>query len=77
MTNKMQQCRVIYCSLASLHVSSDTFARHQEHLNCIYSFWYYTRGLLPAGNNPRVYLDIHGSVRQDIIYENDQQDATV
>jgi len=42
MTNKMQQCRVIYCSLAPLHVSSDSFANYQEHLNCIYSLWYYT-----------------------------------
>jgi len=25
----------------------------------------------------RVKLDIHGSVHQDIIFENDQQDATV
>jgi hypothetical protein len=40
MTNKMQMCRIIYCSLTSLHVSSDIFAHHQEHLNCIYSFWY-------------------------------------
>jgi len=45
----MQQCRIIYCSLAALHVSSDTFAHHQEHLNCIYSLWYYTRESLPAG----------------------------
>ena len=49
MTNKMQQCRIIYGSLAALHVSSDTFAHHQEHLNCIYSLWYYTHMLLPAG----------------------------
>jgi hypothetical protein len=42
MTNKFQQCRIIYCSLAALHVSSDTFAHHQGHLNCIYSLWYYT-----------------------------------
>jgi len=35
MTNKMQMCRIIYYSLAALHVSSDTFAHHQEHLNCI------------------------------------------
>jgi hypothetical protein len=34
MTNKMQLCRIIYCSLAALHVSSDIFAHHQEHLNC-------------------------------------------
>jgi len=56
----MQQCRIIYCSLAALHVSSDIFAHHQEHLNCIYNFWYYTRMLLlagvitPAGNDIRV-----------------------
>ena len=31
----MQQCRIIYCSLAALHLSSDTFAHHQEHLKCI------------------------------------------
>jgi len=35
MTNKMQLCRKIYYSLAALHVSSDIFAHHQEHLNCI------------------------------------------
>jgi len=35
MANKMQLCRIIYYSLAALHVSSDIFARHQEHLNCI------------------------------------------
>jgi len=41
--------RIIYYSLAALHVSSDIFAHHQEHLNCIYSCWYYTRMLLPVG----------------------------
>jgi len=35
MTNKMQLCRIIYYSLAALHVSSDIFAHHQEHLKCI------------------------------------------
>jgi hypothetical protein len=35
MTNKMQLCRIIYCSLTAVHVSSDKFAHHQEHLNCI------------------------------------------
>jgi hypothetical protein len=35
MTNKMQLCRIIYYSLATLRVSSDIFAHHQEHLNCI------------------------------------------
>jgi hypothetical protein len=28
---------------------SDIFAHNQEHLNCIYSFWYYSRMSLPAG----------------------------
>jgi hypothetical protein len=49
MTNKKQQCRVLYCSLAALHVYNDIFAHHQEHLNCIYSLWCYTRESLPAG----------------------------
>jgi len=49
MTNKMQVCRIMYCSLTALHVSSDILAYHQEHLNCIYSFWYYSRMWLPAG----------------------------
>ena len=49
MINKMQLCRIIYYSLATLHVSSDIFAHHQEHLNCNYSFWYNTRMSLPAG----------------------------
>ena len=35
MTNKMQLCRIIDYSLAALHVSTDIFAHHQEHLNCI------------------------------------------
>jgi len=36
MTNKMQLCRIIYYSLAALHVSSNIFVHHrQEHLNCI------------------------------------------
>jgi len=35
MTDKMQLCRIIYYSLAALHVSSDIFAHHQEHLNFI------------------------------------------
>ena len=28
MTNKMQMCWIIYCSLTALHVSSDVFAHH-------------------------------------------------
>jgi len=47
----MQQRRIIYCSLAALHVSSDIFAYHQEHLSCIYSLRYCTRDLLSAGND--------------------------
>jgi len=48
----------------SVHVSSDIFAHHQEHLNCIYSIWYYIRMLLPvsimgelerSSNSPRKY----------------------
>jgi len=45
----MQLCRIIFYSLAALHVSSDIFAHHQDHLNCIYSFWYYARMLLLVG----------------------------
>ena len=48
MTNKMELCRIIYYSLAALRVSSDIFAHHQEHLNCIYSFWFYSRVSLSA-----------------------------
>ena len=84
MTHKMQLCRTIYYSLAALHVLSNIFAHHQEHINplntelnpichllallgahpilhvsgirvnCIYSFWYYTRvSLLPAVSSRR------------------------
>jgi len=35
MTNKMQLCRIIYYSLAALHVLIDIFVLHQERLNCI------------------------------------------
>jgi hypothetical protein len=45
----MQLFRIIYCSLTALHVSSDIFAHHQEHINCIYSFWFYSRVSLSAG----------------------------
>jgi len=31
----MQLCKIIYNSLAALHVSIDIFAHYQEHLNCI------------------------------------------
>jgi len=52
----MQLCRIIYYSLAALHVSSDIFAHHQEHLNCIYSFWYYTRMSLPGALRTKFYM---------------------
>ena len=34
-----ESCRLIYCSLLAQHVSSDIFAHHQEHLDCICSIW--------------------------------------
>jgi len=61
----MQQCSIIYCSLAALHVSSDTFAHHQEHLNCIYGLWYYTRELLPVGFMVELELS-HETGRQQL-----------
>jgi hypothetical protein len=33
-------------SLATLHVSSNIIAHHQEHLNCNYSFWFHSHVLL-------------------------------
>jgi len=49
MTNKMQLCRIMYCSLTALHVSRDIFDHNQEHLNCMYSFCYYSQVSLPVG----------------------------
>jgi hypothetical protein len=48
-TNKIQLCRIIYCSLTALHVYSDIFAYHQEHLNLITvsGFIHVCRRLLP------------------------------
>jgi len=48
MTNKMQLYRIIYCSSTALHASRDIFAHNQEHLNCMYSFWIYSRVSLSA-----------------------------
>jgi hypothetical protein len=48
MANKLQLCGIIYYSLAVIHVSSNIFAHHQEHLNCMYSLWYKYHVLLPA-----------------------------
>ena len=50
-TNKMQLCRLIYCSLLAQHVSSDIFACHREYLDCIYSIWYYSPMSLPASSD--------------------------
>jgi hypothetical protein len=63
MTNKMQLCRIIFFSLAAVHVSSDIFAHRQGHLNCIYSFWYYIRTLLPVGIMEELELS-HDTNRQ-------------
>jgi hypothetical protein len=53
-TNKMQMCRIIYRPLNALHVSSDIIAHHhQEHQNCIYSFWLYACGSSAADSNRR------------------------
>jgi len=49
MTKKMQLCRIIYYSLAALHVSSDIFVHHQEHLNCITASGITHVMSLPAG----------------------------
>jgi len=51
MTNKVQQCRIIYCSLTALHVSGNIIAHHQERLNCNYSFWFYSRVSSAADSN--------------------------
>jgi hypothetical protein len=34
----MQLCRIIYYFLAAVHVSSNIFAHHQEHLNFIIAY---------------------------------------
>jgi len=49
MTNKMQLCRIIYYSLAALHVASDFFCSSSGESKLYYSFWYYTRMSLLAG----------------------------
>jgi len=51
MTKKMQLCTIgllFPCFLVALHVSSDVIAHHQEHINCSYSFWFYSRVSLSA-----------------------------
>jgi hypothetical protein len=39
----MQLRKINYCPLIALHVSSDIFAHYQEHLNCNFSFLFYSR----------------------------------
>jgi hypothetical protein len=41
---------LFHCSLTAQHVWSDIIAHHQELLNCNYSFWCYSRLLLPAAD---------------------------
>jgi len=56
MTNKMQLCRIslLFPSfLVALHVSSDVMRHHQEHLNCSYSFWFYSCLLSSAADSSR------------------------
>jgi hypothetical protein len=65
MTNKMQVCRIIYSSLPALHVSRDNFDHHQEHLNFMYSFWYYSHLSLPANIEAEYeFILSHGTSRQ-------------
>ena len=65
MTKNMQLCRIIYCSLTALHVSSDIFAHHQEHLNCIHNFTTYVNNTrsceysLYAPDDERKYRSKH------------------
>ena len=49
MSNKMHLCRIIYYSLAALHVSGGNFRSSSGESILYYSFWYYTRMSLLAG----------------------------
>jgi len=77
MTNKIQVCRIIFYSLAALHVSNDIFTHHQEHLNCIYSFWYYTRWnsvpTLPWYQPTAIYVCNTGSCKYSLDAPDDEQ----
>jgi hypothetical protein len=48
--------------LTAVHVLSDIFTHHQEHINCIYSFWYYSRMSLPAGVMDELELSSNSSM---------------
>jgi len=63
MTNRMQLSRIIYYFLAALHVLSDIFAHHQEHLTVLqllllYKYvaadWCHGSPMIPAGSDIRV-----------------------
>ena len=45
------------CSLAAQHVSSDVIAHNQEHLNCSYSFWFYSHVSLLAGQPTTTHVN--------------------
>ena len=60
----MQLCGIIYYSLAALHVWSDIIVHHKEHLNCSYSFWFYSRVSLLAAVMAEWELLSHDSSRQ-------------
>jgi len=58
----MQLCRIsllLPCFLAALHVSSDVITHHQKHLNCSYSFWFYSRESLSAAVMAEQFLLCH------------------
>ena len=65
----MQLCRIIYCSLTALHVSSDIFAHLQEHLNSNYSFWFYSRVSLSAAVSSRHTIKMFDSTSNSIFME--------
>jgi len=64
----MQLCRIIYYSLATLHVSSDIFANHQEHLNYITAsgITQVPRKSLPAGIKGVLEQHSHDTSRQKL-----------
>jgi len=65
MTNKMQLCRIIYYSLAALHVLSDIFAHRQEYLNCITA-----SGITHVCNTVYRIFDVRKSVNHHTIQIN-------
>jgi len=66
MTNEMHLCRIIYYSLAALHVSSDIIAHHQEHLSCNYSFWFHSHVLLSAAVMVKMLLMMSDNIARNM-----------